>query len=573
MPRSSAKKSKPPDLQCKICDRALVNLAGKDPKYAAVNCATSEIVRQILEVIEYEKGVETKECFYVESSRPPRYRTWKGKKDGVRSMRNNARDACIFLDSVVSSGLKPHSVAYISTFWKELKELKDHLESHFCLESVFLQYEDRMRQQGPAASAATGSHEEHCAGDVAEPKPSTEEDVNSSAADGGSELSCLVTTESVYNMSVGDERRSAYVSCDDGGGSVYDASAGSYETESSDDNDTVDDDSEWEDVEDDADVEEKIATATRGKFVDDSDDETARLRKRLTYRMTFEIAKVTIPLNNSQTTKFLKIFKNAKPEGWDDYVTDGRLLGKPKMSYLKNRKLRKVVCALTKEDFVPFDLKKEVEREAMLRRYEETGTTIEITSETTMGDMIDFDVEKSLLMDSPGNLNPKAYIRLLERVNAARPDLLSPSLLFIVDEKKYYDERKKRNTDRPMRNLFSVRMHSDGVQIAKNSTLPEASPISFVIDRIVPFDEKTGTWDETKSIRIPSTMSAVHAVSVYHGRGSACLFQYMEHMKRELVRLSPSLNPFVSASEPRVCVDHLLTIADSIERSKRTGIR
>ena len=61
----------------------------------------------------------------------------------------------------------------------------------------------------------------------------------------------------------------------------------------------------------------------------------------------------------------------------------------------------------------------------MLTRFATTGTTIEEEKIKRRGDVLDFDVEKSLLMASPGNLNPKLHRKLLERVHHARPNLLS----------------------------------------------------------------------------------------------------------------------------------------------------
>jgi hypothetical protein len=337
-------------------------------------------------------------------------------------------------------------------------------------------------------------------------------------------------------------------------------------SDESDDESVVDeDDCEYDD--DDCDGGDDVASP-----------EDAPVKKELTLRQVFEIIKATVPLNDSQSTKILTIFKNAFPEWrkknpamWKRYVTNGALLAAPSPEYLKQKRLRRVVCGLTKDNFVPFFDK--VKRKEMLDRYEKTGSTIEVNEKTLMGDMLDFDVEKSLLMESPATLDPGAYIKLLEKVNAACPNLLSPHLLFIVDKGKYNDEQLRPNPERSKMNLFSLKLHSDGVQIAKNASLPECSPISFTIEAIYPFDPLTGERDDSKSLRIPSTMAAVHTISVYHGRGACCLFQYMEHMKSEMCRLSPSLNIVKNKGDPerKLVVTHLLTIADSVERSKRTG--
>jgi hypothetical protein len=551
-------------------------------------------------VADYQNGVESGTNYYSENIDPPLSNgSRKGKHGtlGKRALINLAKGATKVLNSWKvtkgGSGLREPSVAYIVT---HLKELKLHLQAHFPgLKRKFEDYVvDRLRRaanvaaqqdvhQPPPPTANVAARQ-----DVHQTPPPTPNDVLPDYAS-DSDASSL---NDVVQFPVAAGPSSDAASMLDAGIAATTTHAGSCHAVVE-DRPISDDDTPFCD----AVVEDRPISDDDTSFCDESGDERdvddyveageesldipedgRPVRTQLTLRQVFEIIKATVPLNDSQCSKMLKIFKNAFPEWrkkephmWARYVTDGALLAAPCPEYLKQKKLRKVVCALTKDDFVPFhDPEK---RKEMLDLYEKTGSTIKVTEKTTMGDMLDFDVEKSLLLESPATLDPGAYIKLLEKVNAARPNLLSPHLLFIVDKGKFNDEQLKPNPERPKMNLFSLKLHSDGVQIAKNASLPECSPISFTIERIYPFDPLTGARDDAKSLRIPSTMPAVHTISVYHGKGACCLFQYMEHMKSELCRLSPSLNNVKNKDDydRKLVVEHLLTIADSVERSKRTG--
>jgi hypothetical protein len=298
--------------------------------------------------------------------------------------------------------------------------------------------------------------------------------------------------------------------------------------------------------------------------------------KRVTQRQAFEVIKAVLLLTDSQCTKMLRIWKNLNPvEDWKTFVTDGRYLAPPRPAYLRQLKLRRVVCGLQKKDFVPFH--KKGRREAMLRRFEETGTTIAAEDIKHHGDIVDFDIEKSLLMESPGLLNPKLQETLLERVNAARPNLLSPAFLKIVDEQKWNAERVNPNPSRPKMNLFSVKFHSDGCQIAKNSVSSECTPLSFAIDGIFPYDPVTKEHDEGGGLVVPSSMSPVHTVSIYHGRKACCLFEFGAHWTKELERLNPASDGAGSAGsstfDRRLVLSQKMMIADAVERSKRAGTK
>jgi hypothetical protein len=580
MPRPRKTGEKPPELFCSHCEREVTNLIGGDSQYSVANCLTQPLVSDILEVSDYQSGIESGKNFYSEHADPPLYSSRRGKHKDLkdRAKKNLAKDASNVLTSwrvtADGSGIKEPSVAYIVT---HLENLKLHLQAHFpALKPKFDEYADRVRDRNEARQGVDVAGDVAAQQEFARPPPPTQ---NVVALDYASDSDVPSSNNVVQFANAAGSSSDAAVDVD----VVVTTRASSCDNADADYVDAVDDDSPISDYDtsfnDESDDEHVELDAYDDESCEDVDvPEYVPVRKQLTLRQVFEIIKATVPLNDSQCSKILTIFKNAFPEWrkkdpymWKKYTTDGSLLAAPSPEYLKQKNIRKVVCGLTKEDYVPFH--DPVKRERMLDLYEKTGSTIAVTEKSSMGDMVDFDVEKSLLMESPAALDPGAYIKLLEKVNAARPNLLSPDLLFIVDKAKYNDEQLKPNPERPKMNLFTLKIHSDGVQIAKNASLPECSPISFTIDRIYPFDPLTGARDDAKSLRIPSTMPAVHTISVYHGKGACCLFQYMEHMKREMCRLSPSLNIVKNNgdSDRKLVVEHLLTIADSVERCKRTG--
>jgi hypothetical protein len=177
-----------------------------------------------------------------------------------------------------------------------------------------------------------------------------------------------------------------------------------------------------------------------------------------------------------------------------------------------------LVCGLKKPDLVPFHpLEK---RQEMLERFERIGSTVKPEGRPE-GDCIDFDLEKCLLLQSPGNLCPVKYLMFLRRVHAARPNLLSSVFLRIVDPGLYYKEKFEPNPLRSKMNYFSLKWHVDGIQIAKNSTSAEGKPLSFMIDAVCPYDPETTkiATDPKIDLRIPPSQTTVHTLTVYHGRG------------------------------------------------------
>jgi hypothetical protein len=539
-----------------------VNYTCDDAKYPEGRCLTSDLIRQIFEADRYQKGVDKK--VYDDVPNPANYPVGKGRGEKDRSRKDNARDASKILRRWIDVECRQPTVRYICS---NLPELREHLSSHHRLSLDVPATSDSStvqptRDTDDASVDDVDSHEVTAFIDQLLNNTSPlEQDVCADFPDNSSADSADV------NCQPEDETVNAVVDPCPISGVVDNVATGGYDFE--------------EIVQLLSEIYVGDSSEFLGRKSDDvtnncqsgvQDDVVRELPPKPSVRMCFAIAKATIPLNDSQCTKLLTIFDNVRPDNYDDMIKDGRYLAPPDPAYLKQMKVRKVVCGLTKADFVPFhDAKK---RAKMMRHYEKTGSTIDNTSgKYPEGDILDFDVEKNILMTAPGNPNVKGFRKLLERTHAARPNLLSPDLLFIVDKGKFYDELLTPNPARPKMNLFSLMVHSDGVQIAKNSSLPECSPISFAIDRIYPFDSETGTWDEAQSLRIPSTMLVAQTISVYHGKGAADLFQYMEHFKKEMRRLSPTLHIVAGKGEPqrKLVVSHRLTIADSVERCKRTG--
>lgn len=294
-------------------------------------------------------------------------------------------------------------------------------------------------------------------------------------------------------------------------------------------------------------------------------------KKQATHRDAFEKIKAALCLSDEDTTKMLKIWKNMKPvEDWDNFVTDGRLLARPALRHLRGIAPRRVVCGLKKTDLVPYI--PVAKRDAMLLRYQQTGCTVDPTGRPK-GDCIDFDLEKCLLLQSPGNLNPKGYLKFLKRVHAARPNLLSEDFVRLVDPQLYAREKLEHNDLRSKMNYFELKWHTDGIQIAKNSTSAEGKPISFMIDSICPYDpdKKQIITDEKHALRIPPSLTTVMTITVYHGRGKCCQFQFSEFWKNEEWRLSVKNDDALVLKSRRLVVGSLLTIADAPERSLNLG--
>ncbi len=588
---------RPPGFACNKCGEPVVNLAGEDAKYPEARCLSREMIKKILEADAYQKAVDTGE--HPDVPNPPDYEKTKGRGKHARSVRDNARAASAILKKWTDrvECMKRATARYIVANDEKFEDVRKHLQEHFSL-TIGTGGTVTFGTTAEPTENANDAHFVDAPVVIEDSQQPVGDDLGDSQTEQGDAPPDDVRLDGYsYEEIVSfvdedarpdDVRVDSYSYdeiiplVDETAGYGYDDVVSSIKevyVDELNNSQTLQEEQVSEQVQGYS-YEEIVALlaelyVNQPSNTEDAMSQDANLQETLekpSVRMCFAIAKATIPLNDSVCSKLMTIFNNVKPDNYDDMITDGRYLAPPDPEYLRQMKLRKTVCGLTKENFVPFH--KQEKRDEMMRRYETTGTTID-TSKGNFpeGDIMDFDVDKVLLLESPGNLNPKGYKRLLERVHAARPNLLSPDLLYIVDKGKFFEELRKPNDDRPKKNLFSLMIHSDGVQIAKNSSLPECSPISFAIDRICPFDPSTGAVDEARALVIPSTMLIAQTISVYHGKGTADLFQYMEHFKSEMCRLSPSLHIVERKGEEerKLTVSHRLTIADSVERSKRTG--
>jgi hypothetical protein len=293
------------------------------------------------------------------------------------------------------------------------------------------------------------------------------------------------------------------------------------------------------------------------------------LKTRATHRQAFEKIKAALCLSDEEMSKILKIWKNLKPrEDWDNFVIDGRLLARPALQHMRGIKPRTVVCGLKKPDLVPFKME---DRERKLELYKTIGSTVHPNLAKAEGDCIDFDFEKCMLLQSPGNLNPGLFLKFLQRVHAARPNLLSADFVKLADPDLFYNEKETPNPLRSKMNYFLIKWHLDGIQIAKNSTSSEGKPICFMIDSIYPYDPETKKFNETAGLRIPPSLTSVITITVYHGRGKCCQFQFAQHWKSEEWRLHIENNDPDVLRKRRMVIGYRLTIADSPERSLNLG--
>jgi hypothetical protein len=159
------------------------------------------------------------------------------------------------------------------------------------------------------------------------------------------------------------------------------------------------------------------------------------------------------------------------------------------------------------------------------------------------GDVVDFGIESSILLTGHGNTNGCHHRRLLQRLNAAYPDLLSETLLKVADEALYYQERRENRLGRrPKMNFFSLKGFVDGMQIANNSAKPQAYPTLATIERICKYDpDDPNTFPEywKTGIKIPLQFSQPFIVNIYHGKKKPNIFQFYKKMFQELRHLDP----------------------------------
>ena len=563
----------PPGLFCRFCQAKIVNFTidkRGDGGSQDGDCLNLNLVVAILQADAFEqKALSSQQV----SVRPPIDCSYRGKgASSSRAIRDNARLAANAIGRWKSdAGMSDHIVYYIAANDKNL--LKFLLRHHPQLQKHFKKAEPihgspglldmpSFCQQTCSSAAAVFNRVtegedllDNVSDSVSAAAASASISARSGSFDADVDMTALASDVEINEICASTE----LATLSDEYEFFEEETDADYSTNDEDD----DAPGEWEDV------HENKEEENDNQLPPDLITVTSR-KANATHRHAFAVVKATIHLSDNKTTKLLTIWKNLRPVAdWKNFRTDGRLLAPPDKKYLKQARIRKVVCGLGKSDFVPFhDAEK---REKMMQCYEETGTTIEAEKIKFTGECIDFDIEKSLLMQSPGNLNPLRHETCLKKIHRAKPNLLSAEFLKIVDEPMYQREKLYPNPERPLMNLLSLKFHSDGVQIAKNSTKSECVPLSFSINGMYPFDPVTNSIPDTTKGQIISALdSSVHTTTVYHGNQSCCVFQFAEHMIEQTDRLNPR-NVSPGVLDRKLVVVRHLTIADAIERFKRLG--
>lgn len=337
--------------------------------------------------------------------------------------------------------------------------------------------------------------------------------------------------------------------------------------------------SSFDDMSDiDSEVDECQATSSENHCIDGSQPKEEEVRysfkkRRATHREVFEIFKAREFVTDDLMSKLLTYWRMYMPQSdWKNFTTNARnLSARTVRRHFKKFKIRKVVDGLKVTDGVPYHDREK--REIMLARYDGPArTTIAEEKIKSYGDCVDFNLEESLLMEGPGILEPDKHLRLLRRLHAANPDLLSPHFLKIVDPVRYHKERLIPNKGRSKMNYFALKWHADGVQIAKNSTKANSLPISFAVDRVAPYDPDTQEVDASRCLIVPARLAPICTTTVFHGKGKCDLFQLTEHWHAEECRLHPSrrLSPGESR---RLVVENRNRIGDSPIKAQFTGLK
>jgi hypothetical protein len=542
---------------CYICEKQVMNFAnGRRSEKVGVlfpfaDCLTVPLIEDILKTSAYEK--RTAGAPPVKN--PPAEKSKTLSSGSERAKRDNARSAASVLREWKAAGLTDNAKFYVKT---NHHNLEDFLKSHHHI--------DVGERNAVASSTDDGS--------AAQSNPEAAggyPEATNEAADATVAVPAIVCFE--------DEENYPWYESD-----VLVPGLEDYESESE------VDDFEWivddeVDLEDDDEsqqgassaglesVEPSQASLEVGGGTGESEVPLYTLEKRqATHREAFEMIKATLVLTDEETSTMLAIWKNLQPvPDWKNFVTDGRLLARPAKNY-SHIKPRRVACGFTKADGVPYH-DEEKQRE-MMERFAAKGHTVPEEKIQHWGDCVDFGIEDSLLMRSPGNLHPKGHKMLLKRVHAADPNMLSLPFLQIVDKELYNQERLKPNPLRSKMNFFSLKKHADGVQIAKNSTASEGLPVSFAIDKVAPYDPDTGTVDFKRAIVVPARMATVHTITVYHGRGKCDLFAMLQHCRDEEYRLHPGNrqpDDEASSSSREMVVEMLMVIADTPMKAQLTG--
>lgn len=516
-----------PGLYCGLCEANVVNYTVNN---VLANCLTLPRIEELISVDRFEKRlVEGAEI----QKHPPCVKHKPLQSISTKSRKVNATHAAKVIESWKRSGISDHVRYYVT--WN-LPSLTSFLVSHHGL---------------PFTAAISEPIPEPGFFDENFESPRACESREIPASDDSSEHGSFTSRHS----------------CDPVTAEASDSA-------------TLDDSSEdWSSDDDDGSQNVKLGSCDDRSNGDDDDNggdgfvKTRGRKKRATHRDIFEMIKAVYFLSDGLMTKILRLWAKYRPvEDWNNFPTDGRLLSnRSARHYMRKFKPRRVVCGLKTSDGVPFH-KKDI-RDDMLRRFDETGTTIDAATAALKpkGDCIDFDVEECLLLETPGVLEPEKLVRLLRLVHAANPDLLSPHFLRIVDMERFHDERLRPNPKRSRMNYFALKWHADGVQIAKNSRAPGCVPISFAIERVCPYNPETMEVDTSQVLVIPASASPVLATTVYHGIGKSDLFQMTQFWHSEEYRLHPR-RVMPPGEQRRIVVESRLRCGDTPIKALLTGM-
>lgn len=527
---------------CKTCGAVIVNFTGWRNVDAA-NCLTMQLVQDVLKAEWFESRARDKTVIQKFPSRVNN-RQCRVNSCSARSQCDNACKAASVIERWKANGINEHLRHYLR--WNHAA-LTDFLESHHKLDV-------QIEPASPATPIETINQDQP---PCLSPRGSSDELDDCEANNSWSSV-------------LGEEE-------DDGCQQVCDKLAYSVNADVGGCMESTDYCSSFEEMSDDSDSEEVLDKlrsdpTEANSFGGVEEKKTYIMKKRrATHREVFEIFKAREFVTDELMSKLLTYWRMYMPKAdWKNFTTNARnLSARTVRQHFKKFRIRKVVDGLKVTDGVPYhDRAKRLE---MLARYEgPAGTTIEPEKIKSYGDCVDFNLEEALLMEGPGMLEPDKHLRLLRRIHAANPDLLSPHFLKIVDPVMYHMEWLVPNKNRSKMNYFALKWHADGVQIAKNSTKANCLPISFAVDRIAPYNPETQEVDESKCLVVPARFAPVCTTTVFHGRGKCDIFQLTEHWHAEECRLHPKrqLGP---GERRRLVIENRLRIGDSPIKAHFTG--
>jgi hypothetical protein len=524
---------KPGDF-CGFCRKPVVNFL--QPHDDIGNCVDVAITRKILNVERFENEASKED----KASRIPPPVTSRGKLFGKRekTLKKNAAKACSVLRRW-KRGFKDYIQRYIHF---NQPELEDFLRDHLGIQIPQFPFNAPLNPRNPALT-----DNQHLEESVSSDDEIIDELVDSAALPLQSEI---------------------------------DASSSSDGESSA--NDEVHELDDFEDAEV-ADIRADILEAER--LFDE---------KKYSLQYVLELFKAMKNISDASMTLLLGLLKKYKPvvnrEYYEKLPSDGRSLCRPANQLLKGMTIRKVRCGLSVHDGRPIKHTvavrprkekttnktgppvPEEDEEEVVEAYSdnendyvspseassdgeisESDDYLTVQNSTTAsqagvyGDVVDFSIEGNIFLESAGNTNGKHHRAMLLRVNAAKPKLLSDDLLAVADPDHQYFPASRNIEGRSGMNHFALKLHVDGVQIAKNSTKSQAIPVLAAVDRIDPFDETAGETaaERIKSeegICIPVHFAQPFIITIYHGDKKPDTYEFLKLLMEELDFLDPSLS-------------------------------